>query len=140
MAKTSTASKTEATAAIKVAKTPKAAKPVKTLKHEANGTLETNGSKAERLPKAQIRILTALSKHPLLNAKALSEKANVPLTHITGFTLKKFASKRTPALVELGYVKVKEIKIDPQDTKTERNYEITAAGRKALEKSEKEAK
>lgn len=127
----------------KTAAAPKSAKVAK-------ATPETNGQAAKLaatkakpeaapaatkkagLPKAQIRILTALAKKGACNRQMLSEAANVPATHVVGFTRVKYASKKSPALMELGYVKGRVMTLD--GGKKEWMYEITPAGKKALEK------
>ena len=95
--------------------------------------MKTETAANGQLAKAQVRILKALANGGMLNSATLAEKASVPLTHITGFTLRQYASKRTPALVEQKLVRA--IEHDPVgDGKKERHYEITAAGRKIAAK------
>lgn len=78
------------------------------------------------LPKAQIRILAALSRaRGPLDKNMIAERAEVPESHVVGFTEKQYASKPTAALVEMGLVTVKE-------TDDGKLYRITDAGRNAL--------
>lgn len=82
------------------------------------------------LTKPQVRLLAALAKSGRpMSAEQLSEKASVARTWVTGFVFKACAANRTPALVEQRFARPVEVQLDGR---TERLYEVTAAGRKAL--------
>lgn len=98
---------------------------------EAKRQLEATGW----LPKAQVRILAALNRaRGPLTKTDLAERAEVPESHVVGFTLKQYASKATPALVELGFVTAKEV---DDDGHMIRLFAITPAGREALARARK---
>lgn len=88
------------------------------------------------LPKAQIRILAALNRaRGPLNRDQIAERAEVPETHVIGFTLTQYASKPNPTLVDLGFAKVAEITVEGLKEKV---FSITDAGRAALERCRRE--
>ncbi len=101
-------------------------------KAEGNGHAVKDG-----LRKPQVRILRALAaaNGPMTDGD-LAEAADVPRTHVTGFTLVAYKSKRSPALVQLGLVRDKRMVVGDSGREA-RVYEITAAGRKAIDKLDK---
>lgn len=89
------------------------------------------------LPKAQVRILAALNRaRGPINRHDIAERADVPETHVIGFTLTQYASKSHPTLVDLGLVSVTE---QTDETGTQKMFRITTTGRQALARCRKES-
>lgn len=87
------------------------------------------------LSKPQVRILAVLAKLKApAQAALLADKAGVARTWITGFVHRSGKANATLSLHEQKFVKVVELPLDGTSRK-ERCYEITSAGRKALDKA-----
>ena len=111
-------------------------------------TVETTGGRKKKagLNKPQVRILGALAKAKApFNKGMISEKAAVDPAWVgpnVGLVDPERRAEREkidgrPSLITLGYVKHKMVPLD--NDRVDNVYEITASGRKALEKALKEA-
>lgn len=91
--------------------------------------------------KPQVRILQVLANlkpGKSINRSGLAEASGVALSWITGFTTHAGKANRTESLAEQGLIKVKKLALDGGASETV--FEITASGRKLLEKIAKESK
>lgn len=130
---------TEAPKARKVAKAkPKAAK--KPVKPSANGKPRAR-KEGLRLPQVRILKVLTTAKGPMTRAKITDKVSQGDKPTATGYSLgstdasllKRYAKEcGYPSLLLLGFARQVELDIDG---KKETSYEITAAGRKALEKA-----
>lgn len=90
----------------------------------------TNGKPKSPVCKPQMRILVALSKAKgPLNRQMISSRAKIAETHVIGYTLKRYKTKKTDALVEQKLARAIEIEVDGRK---ETCFEITAAGKKLV--------
>lgn len=116
---------------------------VKTATKAQKTQPESNGKVEKGLRPLQIKVLKVLDKAKgTLDRgdlyEALGFKQHSGLNDILGKNdpkaRKEADEAKYPSLLSLGFIRLKEVKVDPKDEKVERRYEITPSGRKALAK------